>query len=296
MGQTNLTAQFPKLDSSDDTALALLALRCLDLTSLTGQETGSDIESLVRTASLGFERDACSICAYPQFVPTLNEALKQADSPVKIAIVINFPNGEASNAHQADAPQNIDSLLADMDREIRNARDHGADELDIVFPRQSFLNGDLERCAAIIGKAASLCHDDRHFFLRLKVIMESSAFEDKAKLAQACAFALDHGADMLKTSTGKHPTGGADPVSAQILIDTVMQHDLREHLGVKISGGIKTLQDVALYAKMAEDGGLPLTPDYFRIGASGLVKEIYKALGVAEPVTGTQPASPAPTY
>lgn len=285
-----LRSQFTLPNKPNDLELAKLALRCLDLTSLTGQESEDDIAALVKKATIDGDHHAAAICVYPQYVELLNDLLRDADSAVKIAAVINFPNGEASNKAQADAPQDLDALLADMDAEIRHIRNHGADEIDIVFPRQSFLAGDLDRCAAIIGRAAALCHDDKYFYLRLKVILESSAFTDKAQLRAACDFALEHGADVLKTSTGKHPSGGADIVSAQVLLDAVMTHDLREHLGVKISGGVKTLDDVATYAKLAEGSGLPLTPDYFRFGASGLLSEIQRAFGVTGDSTGTAPA------
>jgi deoxyribose-phosphate aldolase len=95
----------------------------------------------------------------------------------------------------------------------------------------------------------------------VKVILETAALTDAQK-ELACRLARDAGAAFVKTSTGFHPAGGATPADVSLLRAAV-----GAALGVKASGGIRTLADVLA---MVEAGAS-------RIGASASA-EILKAL------------------
>jgi deoxyribose-phosphate aldolase len=71
----------------------------------------------------------------------------------------------------------------------------------------------------------------------VKVILESAALTDDEKRL-ACRIALDAGVAFVKTSTGFHPSGGATVADVRL-----MRAAVGPHVGVKASGGIRTLAD-----------------------------------------------------
>jgi deoxyribose-phosphate aldolase len=94
----------------------------------------------------------------------------------------------------------------------------------------------------------------------LKVILETALLNDGQKV-RACELAKSAGADFVKTSTGFGP-GGATPHDIELMRRTV-----GADLGVKASGGIRTIEDLrAMRAAGAS-----------RIGASASVKIIGAA-------------------
>ena len=79
----------------------------------------------------------------------------------------------------------------------------------------------------------------------VKVILETTALTDDEK-RRACRIAVDAGASFVKTSTGFHPSGGATVADVRLLRAAV-----GPTIGVKASGGIRTLDD----AKAMLDAG-----------------------------------------
>src|SRR5690606_14107225 len=71
----------------------------------------------------------------------------------------------------------------------------------------------------------------------LKVIVESALWS-RPVLAGVCEAAVDAGADLVKTSTGFHPAGGATTEAVVTMVGT-----LGARAGVKASGGIRTLAE-----------------------------------------------------
>ena len=114
----------------------------------------------------------------------------------------------------------------------------GADEIDLVLPYRAFLAGDTDTPAAMVDAVRAVVPADSH---RLKVILETGELVDPAAIHGAAELAVEHGADFIKTSTGKttverHARGDRD--------------DARRHpqgagrtVGLKPSGGIRTLAD-----------------------------------------------------
>jgi deoxyribose-phosphate aldolase len=120
--------------------------------------------------------------------------------------------------------------------------------------------------------------------LTLKVILETGELRDAALIGRACALALDAGADFLKTSTGKTPVS-ATPDAARVLLGAIATDAAAcGHVGFKPSGGIRTVADAALYIALTRDalGAEAVTPQRFRIGASGLLNDIEAVLGDAD--------------
>lgn len=243
--------------------IARAALNCLDLTSLTGNEDENAIFELCDVAK---HNRLYSVCIYPEHVETARRALKNSD--IVIATVINFPHGnKRTNAEEKATPESVKA-------DVRKAIDAGARQIDIVLAHDDFRAGDKAYPASLLKACRDACPDD----VTMKVILETASFTSSHTLHQACKLAIQHGADCLKTSTGKHPSGGADLIRAAILFDEA-KSALRT-VGVKISGGVKTVEDCAQYIALARSimGWNCIQPQLFRIGGSSLMGPLLDTL------------------
>ncbi|MEQ1790288.1 MAG: hypothetical protein ABL857_07585, partial [Rickettsiales bacterium] len=154
----------------------------------------------------------------------------------------------------------------------------GAQEIDVVFPYSRYLAGETQYAHTFVSSCKAACGDA----MTLKVILETGALNDIAIIADACFETLAAGADFVKTSTGKIAEGATLEAAATLLL--VIRHmlpQLKHNVGLKISGGIRELQQAAQYIELADRimGREWVTPDTFRIGASKLVDEIVKEMG-----------------
>jgi len=239
--------------------IARRALAALDLTSLGEDDTPERIAALCASA-LGPGGPPAAVCVYPEYVLTARRRLEELGaSGVRVATVVNFPDGSADGDRVA--------------RETRRAVAAGADEVDMVLPWRALVAGDeqaVRRCLAAAREASQ--------GRPLKVILESGALAQPDLVRRAAELALDAGADFIKTSTGKVDTG-ATVEAAAVMLETI--RDRGGRAGFKASGGVRTLADAASYLELADRllGPGWATPQHFRIGASGLLGEIRKALG-----------------
>ena len=139
------------------------------------------------------------------------------DTKVKVCAVVGFPLGAMPSAIKA--------------KEAKWAVSKGASEIDMVINITALKdkkNAIVRRDIAAVKKAIG----DK----LLKVIIETCLLTDAEKIT-ACQLALSAGADFVKTSTG-FSTGGATVKDVTLMYETVGQS-----LGVKASGGIRTLKD-----------------------------------------------------
>ena len=221
----------------------------IDHTLLKPEATDVDVIALVEE---GARLGVFSVCVSPTFVAL---AVKQAAGRIKVATVCGFPSGKhVSSVKAAEAAQSI----AD-----------GADEIDMVIDVGAAKASDFEAVEADIAAVRAAVPGDK----LLKVIIESSALDDDEVVA-VCRAAEAAGADYVKTSTGFHPTGGATVHTVSLMADTV-----GGRLGVKASGGIRTLED----ALGAIEAGAT------RLGMSG-------AASVLAAMAGETPAAPSSDY
>ena len=95
------------------------------------------------------------------------------------------------------------------------------------------------------------------------------------KIKKSSEIAIKNGADFIKTSTGKSKIG-ATSEAVRIMCKTIVQ--CNKKAGIKVSGGIRTLDDALLYKNIIfqEVGENWLTPELFRIGASSLYDNLLK--------------------
>jgi len=237
-------------------ALAERIIRLVDLTSLNENDTQASIASFCQKARTAYGNVA-AVCVYPQFIRLIADEF--SNSEIKAATVANFPEGSAS--------------LEDVLLQIGAALENGAQEIDVVFPYTRYLAGERQYAQNFVSACKAACGEK----VLLKVILETGALIDTAIIADASFDVLAAGADFIKTSTGKIPQGASlEAAATMMLVIHHIQPQLKRQLGIKISGGIKTLEQAAQYIMLADQilGKQNVSSETFRIGASKLVDEI----------------------
>ena len=235
-----------------ETAKTLIGL--LDLTTLNDNDTNETVSALCQKASSKYGNTA-SVCIYPQFISHARSILPK---DFKIATVINFPQGLANNTV--------------LERESIAAIKYGADELDVVFPYRTFLEGDIDFCKEYLDIARETCENKI-----LKIIIETGELKEIPAIKNATQLCLDADVDFVKTSTGKTNIS-ATPQAANAILETIAQSG--KNVGFKASGGIKTLYDAKAYLTLAQVimGKDWINQSHFRIGASSLLNDLIKTI------------------
>jgi deoxyribose-phosphate aldolase len=205
----------------------------IDHTVLKPDATRADIVKVCREAR---EYGFASVCVNPYWVPVVRAEL--AGSPVKVCSVAGFPLGATST--EAKVCETAAALRA------------GAQEIDMVINVGALRSGDHEAVKLDIQQVVKVTHEAGAI---VKVILETALLDDNQK-AVACTLAKLAGADFVKTSTGFGPAGA----TAQDV--ALMRNVVGPEMGVKASGGIRTLADLKT---MTAAGAT-------RIGASASVK------------------------
>ena len=242
--------------TSTEARWARRALALLDLTNLQQSCTPEAIDELCRRATGPFGSTA-AVCVWPRFVSQCVDRLDGRG--VRIATVVNFPDG--------------DDTIAATVSEALEALANGADEIDLVLPYRAFLDGRISEAAAMINAVRSAMTPTN----ALKVILESGGYSSLDAVREAARLAIDHGADFVKTSTGK------SAVSATLAATVMILDAIRESgrpVGIKPSGGIATVEAAARFLSVADEmmGRDWATPGTFRFGASGLLDAAESAL------------------
>ncbi|GAB6842209.1 deoxyribose-phosphate aldolase [Methylorubrum rhodinum] len=238
--------------------VAARALPLLDLTDLSEGCTAEAVRGLCERAQ---RHAVAAVCVWPRFVAQAAQAL--AGSGVRIATVVNFPEGS----------EDVAGTVA----ETRAALADGADEIDLVLPYRAFLRGDADAARAMVASVREACGEKL-----LKVILETGMLPDAGTVARASRLALEAGADFLKTSTGKTPVS-ATPEAAEAMLFTIRDRDGARPVGLKVSGGLRRVEDAARYLALADRimGPVWASPDTFRIGASALLDDLARAVEAA---------------
>lgn len=251
----------------DTAALARRAITLLDLTELGDHATADDVTALCARA-VGPHGSVAAVCVWPRHVAHAVEQLWGTN--VRVATVVNFPSG--------------DELIDDVVAMTRQALADGADEIDLVLPYRAFLAGDVEAAAAMIDAVRAEVPGDSH---ALKVILETGELVDPTAVHGAAHLAVMHGADFIKTSTGKSSVSATLGATATMLL-VIREAD--RPVGLKPSGGIRTLADAQAYIEQADAvmGEGWATPATFRFGASGLLTALEAAAEGDTGVTSTE--------
>ncbi|MBZ7924910.1 deoxyribose-phosphate aldolase [Ensifer adhaerens] len=237
---------------------ARLAISLMDLTCLNEDDSEQDIRTLCARAS-GPIASVAAVCVSPRFVSLARSLLPQA---IGVATVVNFPCG------------NADAALAVA--ETRAVIEAGAHEIDVVLPYHAMREGRLEDVRHFLGSVRDACPERV-----LKIILETGELEHPELIARASDLSIDAGANFLKTSTGKTPVSATPAASCVMLHRIAARGDAGGQVGFKASGGVRTLDDAAVYLALQAEilGKDSLTPKRFRIGASSLLDNLEAAVG-----------------
>jgi deoxyribose-phosphate aldolase len=255
-------------------AWLLKAISCMDLTTLSGQDTPGKVRRLCAKAKRplsGELLDALdvrdlhittgAVCVYHEMVSTAVAALAGTGIPVA-AVSTGFPAGQSTFSTRID--------------EIKASVKAGATEIDVVISRGLVFTGNWSKLYEEISAFREACGD-----AHMKTIIATGELSTYNNVARASMVAMMAGSDFIKTSTGM------ESVNATLAVSLVMTRMIRQYqsltgykVGFKPAGGISTAaQALQFLILMKEElGDEWLSPEMFRFGASSLLTDIERQL------------------
>jgi deoxyribose-phosphate aldolase len=255
-------------------AWLLRAISCMDLTTLSGDDTNQRVlrlcakakqpmqQSIMKQLGLeDFHLTVAAVCVYHTFVETAVRALKGSGINVA-AVSTGFPAGL--------------SPLAERVGEIRRSLSAGAQEIDVVITRAHVFSGNWQALYDEIATFKEACGK-----AHMKVILGTGDLVTLRNVARASMVAMMAGADFIKTSTGK------ESVNATLPVGLVMVRCIREYVaqtrmlvGFKPAGGIRTAKQSLDWLSLIKEelGDRWLDASLFRFGASGMLADIERQL------------------
>jgi len=255
-------------------AWLLRAISCMDLTTLSGDDTDERVrrlcakarqpiqQKIVERLGIGqLELKVAAVCVYHNFVETALRALEGTGIRVA-AVSAGFPAGL--------------SPLAERVAEIRRSAEAGAQEIDVVITRAHVFGGKWQALYDEIAAFKSACGP-----AHMKVILGTGDLLTLRNVARASVVAMMAGADFIKTSTGK------ETVNATLPVGLVMTRAIREYayetgmaVGFKAAGGIRTAKQAMEWLSLMKEelGAAWLGANLFRFGASSMLADIERQL------------------
>ena len=250
------------------------AIQCIDLTTLSGNDTPGRVHRLCAKArrplrddlveALGLADEPPTVaaaCVYPTMVAPAVKALEGSGIPVA-SVATGFPAGLAP----------LPMRLA----EIRYATGEGAREIDIVITRHQVLRQEWNALYDELRAMREACGE-----AHMKAILATGDLATLRNVYKASLVAMMAGADFIKTSTGK------EEVNATLPVSLIMLRALREYqdetgarVGFKAAGGLRSAKDALTWLSLMKEevGEAWLLPDLFRIGASTLLGDIERQI------------------
>ena len=258
-------------------AWLLQIVRCIDLTTLDGDDTPGNISRLCYKAKSPVRQDLVksldvedvkiqvgAICVYSERVPDVVSALKEVNAMhIPIAsVAAGFPAGQTP----------MELRVA----EIKRALEYGANEIDIVITRTFVLQGNWQALYDEVRACREACGE-----AHLKTILATGHLGTLTNVYKASIVCMMAGSDFIKTSTGKEAVNATFPV-ALIMVRAIREyyHRTGHKIGFKPAGGIRSAKEsLSWLALMKEElGDEWMQPNLFRIGASSLLGDIERQL------------------
>jgi deoxyribose-phosphate aldolase len=254
-------------------AWLLQAVRTIDLTTLSGDDTAGAVKRLCAKArqpirselltKLGLHHSLITgaVCVYHGMVETAVEALQGSNIPVA-AVSTGFPAGL--------------NPFKQKIQEIEASVKAGASEIDIVISRQHVLTQNWQALYDEVRAFREACGP-----AHMKSILATGELGTLKNVMRASYVCMQAGSDFIKTSTGKEPTNATIPVSL-VMVRAI--RDYYEQTGYKVgfkpAGGVRTAkQSLDWLILMKEELGEEwMQPHLFRIGASALLNDIERQL------------------
>ncbi len=253
-------------------AWLLKAITCIDLTTLSGDDTDGRVRRLCAKARQPVRADILqslgtpgittgAVCVYHDMIAPAVDALKGSGIPVA-AVSTGFPAG-LSPFHLRVA-------------EIEESVKAGAHEIDIVISRRHVLSGNWQALYDEMKAFRAACGE-----AHVKAILATGELGSLRNVARASMICMMAGADFIKTSTGKESVNATLPVSL-VMIRAIRDYYDRTgyRVGYKPAGGISKAKDALVYLSLMKEelGDRWLQPDLFRFGASSLLGDIERQL------------------
>jgi deoxyribose-phosphate aldolase len=239
------------------------AMTCIDLTTLSGDDTPERVRRLCAKARRPLSEDllaalgltdlnptVAAVCVYPTMVGPAAKALEGSGIPVA-SVATGFPAGLTPLKQRLE--------------EIRYAIGEGAREIDIVITRAHVFDREWSALYDEVAAMREACGS-----AHLKAILGTGDLKTLRNVYAASMVAI-----------------GKEDVNATLPVSLVMIRALRDYreragvdIGFKPAGGLRTTKDaLAWLILMREELGVPwMQPDLFRIGASGLLADIERQL------------------
>ena len=254
-------------------AWLIKAITCIDLTTLSGDDTQGNVKRLCAKAKNPIRNDLLeltginqkittgAVCVYHELVEFAVSELKGFDIPVA-AVSTGFPAGLTPYEQKIE--------------EIKASVSSGAKEIDIVITRKHVLNNEWEKLYSEVSGYREACGD-----AHMKAIIATGDLSTLRNVAKASMVCMMAGADFIKTSTGKEST------NATLTVGLTMVRQIRDFydrtgvkIGFKPAGGIKKAKDalnwlILIKEELGEDW---LNPNLFRFGASSLLSDIERQI------------------
>ena len=241
-------------------------LSIIDLTTLEATDNSKKIEEVCKKAySFSHLKEGlpnvAAVCFYPPFMREAKRHLENRGIAVA-SVAGAFPSGQSP-------------LFVKLE-EIKYAINEGADQIDMVISRGSFLAGEYDIVQKEIEAIKEVCAS-----VHLKVILETGELSSVENIRKASILAINGGGDFLKTSTGKvQPAATLEAFI--IMLDTIKEYyeETGVKVGIKAAGGISTPEVALQYYALVDAilGEEWLTKDLFRIGASRLATNLVDAI------------------
>ncbi|XP_040201437.1 deoxyribose-phosphate aldolase [Rana temporaria] len=257
-------------------AWLLKAVTCIDLTTLSGDDTPSNIHRLCFKAKHPIRNDLLqsikmedcgvhtgAVCVYSARVQDTVKALKDAGCDIPVAsVATGFPAGQTP--------------LKTRLEEVRIAVDDGASEIDIVINRTLVLTGHWKELYEEIRLFREACGE-----AHMKTILGTGELGSLTNVYKASLVAMMAGSDFIKTSTGKESVNATYPV-ALVMVRAIRDYYWKTGIkvGFKPAGGIRSAKEALVWLSLIKEelGDVWLMPELFRIGASTLLSDIERQI------------------
>ncbi len=255
-------------------AWLLKAISCMDLTTLAGDDTQSNVTRLCAKARSPVRHDLLealgmadanihtgAVCVYHNLIPFAKKALEGSGIPIA-AVSTGFPAGKIT--------------LEEKLREIELSVAAGATEIDIVISRDLVIESKWRELYQEVAACRKACGD-----AHMKTILATGEIPTYTKVAKASWVSMMAGSDFIKTSTGKEGVNATLPVSLVMIRAIRAYYELTGFkVGFKPAGGIqKAKQSLDWLILIKEElGDEWLNPELFRFGASSLLGDIERQL------------------
>ncbi|GAD54554.1 LOW QUALITY PROTEIN: deoxyribose-phosphate aldolase [Limimaricola cinnabarinus LL-001] len=248
------------------------AIRCIDLTTLAGDDTEGRVQRLCAKRVSRSRRASWTGSVSPKWAPPARSA---SIPPVPHAVKALRGTGIPVASVATGFPAGLMPLHLRLE-EIRWTVDQGAHEIDIVITREHVLKADWPALYDEVAAMREACGD-----AHLKAILATGDIATLRNVYSASMVAMQAGADFIKTSTGKEGVNATLPVSLTMVRALRDYGDATGHrVGFKPAGGMKSTKDALAwqYLMKEELGNDWLQPDLFRLGASSMLGDIERQL------------------